>query len=908
MNQFFSWFHTALQRLRALFTSRRLDSEFDQELETHISLLTEENARRGMSPKEARDAALRSFGGVTQAKEDNREHRGFSRLESWLRDLRYAFQALRKNRGFSAVAVTTLALGIGANTAIFQLLDAVRICSLPVKNPNELVEIKLANTEGRRGGVNRFGQITNPLWQELRTHHDAFAGMLAWGETEFNLASGGESRYAHAILVSGDFFNVLGVAPTLGRVFTPADDQKGCGASAAVISHAFWQREFGGNPRVIGTKLSLDSHPVEIVGVTPPSFFGFEIGRSYDVAVPLCAEEALRGENSRLANGTSWWLVVVARLKPGSTINDASALLGSISSGTFQATLPANYPPESIKNYLGFRLIASPAGSGISQVRNDYTDSLWILLGASGLILLIACANLANIMLARGAARQREIGVRLALGASRARLLRQLMTESLLLSIVSATVGLWLARVLSQFMVSFLAGSGDPVFLDLRSDWRVLGFNAGLAILACVLFGLTAALRATACEPTIALKTASRTTAGREWFGMQRILVVAQVALSLALTAGALLFGRSLRNLVTQDAGFRQAGILLASLDFTRLNVATEQRITFAQRLLEHVQAIPGIQAAASADIIPLQGESWSNGVWMDGSDSSRRPETLFSRVSPDYFKALGIPFIAGRTFDFRDQATGPKVAIVNEEFVRRLTNGNSPIGKKFWRERTPREQQTLYEIVGVVRNTKYLDLRESFRPIVYLASSQDPLPDLSMQLVMRTDMSLADIRTALKHAMNAVSPQIAIDSDDFKTMIQSSLLRERLMATLSGFFGLLAILLATIGLYGVISYMVARRTAEIGIRMALGASRGNVLRLIMREASTLVLLGLAIGAVLALSLSRVAASLLYGLSASDPLSSFAAALLLAIVALAASHLPARRASRLDPLQALREE
>jgi len=898
-----------LWRLRTLFSSRRLDEDFGEEVRTHLALLTQYNISRGMTREEARSQALRSFGGVTQVREDNRRNRGFDHAEVLLRDLRYALHTLLKNPGFAAIAITTLALCIGANTAIFQLFDAVRIRTLPVKNPQELVEIKLTNSDNRRGSVSRFGQLTNPLWVRIRDQVQAFSGMFAWDESQFNLATSEDVRYAKAMMVSGDFFNVLGVSPLLGRVFTPADDLKGCGATGAVISYSFWQREFGGNPSVIGAKLSLDTHPVEIIGVTPASFFGMEVGQSYDVAVPLCAEDILLGERSRLADGATWSLVVMARLKPGSSLATANAELESVSPGIFQATLPANYPEESVKSYLAFKLGGYPAGGGMSKLRDDYASSLWLLLGASGLVLLIACANLANLMLARASSREREIAVRLALGASRGRLLRQLMTESLLLAALGSALGLWLARGLSGILVLFLDVNGDPVFLDLDFDWRILGFNAGLAILTCLLFGMTAALRASGMDPGAAMKSSGHTaTSTRQHFGLRKVLVVAQVSLSFVLLTGALLFARSLRNLLTVNAGFRQSGVVIASLDFSRLLLSPERRVTFKQELLDRFEVIPGINAAAATDVIPVGGSSWSNTVWMDGVESSRRVMSLFNRVSPDFFKALEVPFVAGRAFDNRDTAAGPKVAIVNEAFARQLTNGASPVGRRFWRQRTPREPQTLYEIVGLVKNTKYTQLREDFHPIAFLASSQDPHPDSDAQVLLRSDLPLADVRSSVKRAAAAISPQIVIDYDSLKTVIQDSILPERLMATLSGFFGLLAVVLASIGLHGVISYMVARRTGEIGIRMALGADRARVVGMMMGEASILLIVGLGFGGAMGFVAAGAAGSFLFGLKSSDPGTFALAATSLGVITLAAGYLPSRRAARLDPLAALRQE
>jgi len=823
-------------------------------------------------------------------------------------DLRYGARQLRLSPAFSIIALLSLALGIGANTAIFQLLDAVRIRALPVNSPQELAEVKLTNPDARRGSVNWYGQITYPVWEQIRDNQQAFSETFAWGKTSFNLANGGEARDAYALVASGSMFAVLGVHPILGRTFTPADDQKGCGASSAVISYAFWQREFGGDASVIGRKLTLNSHPVEIIGVTPASFYGLEVGRSFDMAVPLCAEPALKGEASRSNNPTWWWLSAMGRLKPGWTQDRATAQLESISSGIFTATLPPKYPEESVKGYLAFKLAAYPAGFGVSQLRNDYTSPLWLLLGTAGLVLLIACANLANLMLARASAREREIAVRLALGASRARLLRQLLVESLLLASVGSAFGLALARGLSGFLVSFLNTDGNPAFLDLNPDWRVLAFTTGLAVLTCLLFGLAPALRAMATSPGVVMKAGSRgLTASRERFGLRRILVVAQVALSLVLLVGALLFSRSLRNLLTVDAGFQQTGVLVVDMDLTHLNLPMERRVTFRRELLDRMRAIPGVESAATADVIPISGDAWGNSVWMEGSDEQQEKLIYFNRVSPGYFKTMKTPLLAGRDFGDHDTATAPKVAIVNEAFAQRLKQENL-VGKRFWRQQTPTQPQEMFEIVGVVKNTKYREMKETLSPIVYLVSSQDLHPDVFPQAVLRSSLPLADVSSSVKRTTAEVSPEIVISFDVLQTMVEGSLLRERLMATLSGFFGFLAALLATIGLYGVMSYMVARRTNEIGIRMALGADRINVLSMVLKEAGILLFVGLALGTGLALLAGRSAGAMLFGLQPHDPLTLVLAMSLLAAVAVASSYLPARRASRLDPIVALREE
>lgn len=895
-------------RFRALFRSRQVHDEITEELRFHIEQRTQENIRRGMSPDQARREARLSFGHFTQIEEQGYGVRGGGWIESFLRDFRYGLRALHKSPGFTTVALLSLALGIGANTAIFQLLDAVRIRTLPVRDPQGLAEVKIGDNFGRRGSVYAYGQITNPLWEQIRDNQQSFSEIFAWGKRSYNLANGGEVRNAHAILVSGSFFDVLGVSPVLGRLFTPADDRRGCGSPGTIISYSFWQREFAGDSGVVGRKLSLESHPLEIIGVTPPGFFGLEVGQSFDVAVPICGEALLEGEESDLDNGTAWWLVVIGRLKPGWSMERATSQLGSISPGIFKASLPSNYPPESIQTYLTFKLGAFPAGMGSSQLRTLYSAPLVLLLVTAGLVLLIACANLANLMLARASAREREISVRLALGASRLRLLRQLMTESLLMALAGSLLGLGLARLLSGFLVSFLATNDDSTFVDLNFDWRVLGFTAGLAVLTCVLFGLAPAIRSARSDLGVMMKGIRAATSHRERSGLRKTLVIAQISLSLMLLVGALLFSRSLRNLLNLDPGFQQNGVLAASLDLSHLNLPKERRIAFRRELVDRLQSIPGVAAAASTDVIPMSGNSWSNNAWMESTNYSSAKEILFNRVSPAYFKTLQQPLLAGRTFSDQDIAAAPKVAMVNEEFARQIANGTNPVGKRFWRQRTPYEPETLYEIVGLVKNAKYRDLREDFPPTAFLAASQDPRPDLALRTVIRSSLPTADLVASVKNALAGVSPAISVDFDGLQPMIQRSLLRERLMATLSGFFGFLAALLAAIGLYGVISYMVARRTTEIGIRMALGADRTSVLTMILREALILIAVSLCIGTGLTLILTKAASSLLFGLKPHDPFTLTVALLLLAIIAIAASYLPARRATKVDPMVALRCE
>jgi len=830
-------------------------------------------------------------------------------MRTLLQDLRYGIRALVKSPAFTVVAVLTLALGIGANTAIFQLIDAVRLRTIPVKDPQRLAIVRIADRSWSSGSFySAYSQLTFPLWEQIRKRQEAFSAIGAWGTDDFNLATGGEVHYAHGMWVSGDFFRTLGVQPVVGRLLSDSDDQPGCGVQGVDISYRFWQRQFGGDASVIGRKLTLNGYPFQIIGVTQPAFYGVVVGQSFDVALPICSEPVINGEDTRLNLRYSWWLASVGRLKPGWTLAQATAQLEAITPAVLQETIPSeHYDAEGVKKYLAYKFAAFPAGTGFSRLREDSGTPLWLLLGISGLVLLIACANLANLMLARAGAREREIAVRLALGASRGRLIRQLLGESLLLAGAGATFGALLAGALSNLLVSFISTPNNPIFLDMAFDWRMLGFTAGLAALTTILFGLTPAWRATAMAPSAVLKTGGRgMTASRERFGIRRILVTAQVALSFVLLVSALLFVRSLRNLLTLDAGFQQNGILVAGVDFTRLNIAVDRRTEFGRDLLDKLRRLPGVDAAAQTQIVPLGG--WSSNNTVLGPAGEKLKNTWISRVGPGYFQTLETPLLAGRDFDARDTFTSPKVAIVNQAFVKQFLNGADPLGKTFRLQARPGKPVPLYEIVGLAKNGKYRDLHEEFLPTAYFPISQDEHPELSTFFLIRSGNSLPALLAALSSTIAAVSPQIDIDFRVFKTQIHESLLQDELMAVLSGFFGFLAALLAAIGLYGVISYGVSQRTNEIGIRMALGAQQRDVLNLILREAAILLAVGLAVGCALALASARAASSLLFGLKARDPLTLAIALVTLSAVAALASFLPAYRASRLDPMAALHYE
>ena len=890
------------------FRRTHWDDERRRELESYLELETDENVARGMPPDEARAAARRKLGNTTLVREEIFDMNTMKYLDAAWRDLRHGLRLLRLNPGFAIVAILSLTLGIGANTAIFQLLDALRIRTLPVDRPEQLVEIRIANaTKGRTGSfMGRRAMLTNPLFEQIREKQQVFSGLAAWGATRLNMADGGEARLAAGIWVNGEFFETLHVRPLIGRLLTAADDRRGCAAPPAVVSYGFWQRELGGQASALGRPLRLEGHEYEIVGVMPPQFFGLEVGRTFDVALPLCAEPLTR-DPSGLDQPDVWFLAAFGRLKPGMTREQATAQLAAISPAIFQSTLPPRYVQDNVDDYLGFKLAAFPAGTGVSSLRRDYETPLWLLLATAGLILVIACANLANLMLARATAREREIAVRLAIGASRSRVVHQLLAESLLLSVIGATGGFVLAQGLSEFLAGFLSTAGNPLFIDLSMDWRVFAFTGGLAIATCLVFGLAPAIRVTAGEPGAAMKAGSRgTTDSRERFGLRRTLVVVQVALSLVLVVGALLFVRSLRNLIALDAGFRQDGILIATIDLQRAQVPEGARRAALDDLTDRLRRLPGVDAGAAALIVPLSGAGWNTRVIIDGT--VRKKSVNLNRVGSGYFGTMGTPMLAGRDFGLHDTTASTKVAIVTEQFAKTFFAGGNPVGRRFQIETGKGIERPVYEIVGLVKDAKYSDLREEFMPIAFLPTMQEEKPDPGFEMVLRSGAPLATLTSEVTAAVTAAYPNGVVQFHTLNSYVADSLTRERLMATLSGFFGLLAAVLATVGLYGVMAYMVERRRNEIGIRLALGAERRDVIAMIMREAALLVGAGLLVGGIAAMGAARWAGALLFGLTPKDPQTFALAVAVLTIVGVVASYIPAWRASRLEPIAALHED
>lgn len=829
-------------------------------------------------------------------------------------DLRFGMRMLAKAPGFAAIAVLTLALGIGANTAIFQLIDAVRLRTLPVRDPETLAIVHLNRNHWASGNFNGpYAEYTYPLWQQIRQRQQAFSSIAAWGGDSLNLAAGGEVDYARSMWVSGEFFRALGVQPFLGRLLSNEDDQPGC-AGGVDLSYAFWQRRYGGAANVIGKTLTLEGHEFPILGVTPPSFYGVAVGDRFDLAVPVCVEAIVLGENSRITSAGArrdWWLSVFGRLKPGWTLARATAQFNSFASAALRETVPTQYDAEMVKHYLAYTLEARPAANGFSSLREDASTPLWLLLGLSGLVLLIACANLANLLLARAGAREREVAVRLALGASRGRLIGQLLSECGLLAVAGTICGGLLAAGLSRALVAFISTPDNPIFLDMPPDWRVLGFAAGLAVLTTVLFGLVPAFRAGSAPPGSVLKAGGRgMTAGRDRFRLQRILVASQVALSLVLLAGALLFARSLQNLMSRNLGFRQNGVLVVNANFTPLKLPEAQGSSFTLNLLDRIRAIPGVAAAAISNRSPISGNT-SNELVLDKNGNHPNGAAFLDYVSPGYFETMEMPILLGRDFNDNDTATSPKVVIVNQAFVKKFLNGaKQPVGDELRVWEPPGQAEPYYTVVGVVKDSVYDDIHAPVQPVMYFPRTElePPFSYSGAVFLVRSKLGAAGLLNSVKGAIAGVNPEINIQFKLLPAQIRESLVQDELMATLCGFFGGLAVLLAAIGLYGVISYTVSQRTNEMGIRMALGARRADLLLLILGEVGVLILAGAAVGTALTLAGGKAANSLLFGLKARDPAMLALAVFLLAAIGFAASFVPARRASRMDPMAALRYE
>jgi len=901
------WFHVVPLRFRSILRRNRVEQELDEEIRFHLEQAVEEQIARGVPPDEARYAALRAMDGVEQQKERCRDTRRVRFVENAVQDVRYALRVMRRSPGFTAVAVVSLALGIGANAAMFQLLDALGLRSLPIERPHELAEVRIAG--GNRGfglNENSNSQMTHPLWEQLRNHQQAFAGLFAWGDTNARAGRGAEMRSVRLLWVSGEMFPVLGIRAGLGRLFTQADDYRGCGVQSVVISDAFWRSDFGASASAIGAQLPVLDRSVEVIGVTPPEFFGLEVGRQFDIALPICAS-AVWG--NAIDQRNTFWLTVMGRLKPGWTLARAAAHVDALSPGLIEATLPPGYDADGTARYRSFRLTAVSAARGASEWRDRYERALWWLLGTTGIVLLIACANISNLLLARASATEREVAMRVALGATRARLAAQMLVEGVLLAAAGAIAGAALAAGMSRALIATLTTERDRLHLEVPLDWRVLAFTAAVALAACAAFALVPALRSSQADPAAAMQAGARGSTANRRGSFQRVLVAAQIALALVLLVGAVLFVRSFRNLTSVDTGLREDGVVFANVGtLLKSRPTADQILAFEEQVLERIRSTPRVESAAATTQFPLNGSSWTQGILVTEADGAHRRSAKFTYVSPGYFSTLGIPLRAGRDFLDADTATSRRIAIVNDTFVRRYVGGPNALGTIVRTTAEPRFPEATYEVVGVVADTKYASLRDEVPPIAYVPITQHPSLRPWPGLVIHSAAAPADVIPEIRRRVSALDPTIVMGFTVFSAQMRDRLVRERTMAWLAGSLGALATLLSMIGLYGVIAYMAARRRQEIGIRRALGASRSTIVRLILAETAVTLSVGLPVGLVAAWTIVRSADALLFGLSATDPRTLAASVCLLAAVAVAASAVPAVRASRVDPMHALRCE
>jgi putative ABC transport system permease protein len=690
-------------------------------------------------------------------------------------------------------------------------------------------------------------------------------------------------------------------------MLTAGDDSRGC-RPTAVLSNSFWRHEYAARTDVIGDTIVLDDHPFDIAGVLGPGFNGVSVGGSIDVYAPICSEALVRGGNSVIDRRDNWWLYVIGRPRAGVSPEQITARLNVLAPEILEATVTAHWNLEQQAGYVKRSFDARPAANGLSSVRDTYRTALSVLIVVTALVLLIACANVANLLLARSAARQREIALRIALGVSRGRLIRQLLTENLLLSLAGAFLGVLLADWGVRVPIGLLSSAGSQIVLDLAPDSRSLAFTAGVAILTGLVFGLAPVWRATHIDPLLALKADARGVISGGRFGLSKALVVAQVALSFVLVAGAALMLSTFVRLEAVDPGFEREHILLASVDIRGAHYPADGAAVAFGAILDRLRSLPGVRSASSSELTPISGGSWNETLEVEGYASKEKSDTLvfFNRVSDGFFTTLGQPLVAGRDFDAHDTLTSSRVAVVNQTMAKRFFRDQNPIGRHYRVEAGTRLGPWV-QIVGVVQDAKYRTLREDALPTAYIPISQVE-PFFYRTFELRSAGPPAALVASVKSAIIDISPNVSFEFNTLAAQVDKSITRERLLADLSGFFGALALLLATVGLYGVMSYTASKRRGEIGVRLALGAERSNVLRGILREAYVLIAGGLLIGVSAWFAATRFIGSFLYGVTASDPVTLGIAAGLLATAAIMAGYIPARRASRLDPMIALREE
>jgi predicted permease len=887
-------------RLFNVVRGDRLIHEIDEEFESHVA----DAVAEGRDSAEAR----RAFGAALRHREASRDIRRVMWLDDFLMDLRYAARTLARQPGFLAAAVLSLGLGIGANTAIFSLIDAVMLRAMPVSEPQQLVQITRSYAGGQTGG-----NFSYPLFEYLRDGNHVFSGLFAQSSSvnRVRIDVHGVTERVNAALVSGSYHAVLGMTAATGRLLVAEDDVPGAPA-VAVISYRYWQRHFARDPSVVGATFSLESAAVTIVGVTPPEFFGTLPGTDPDLTLPLSMARLVRGGDDmwRRLDGYNF-LSVMARLRAGTRSDHAAAELRTIFSNRLQAQASRTHDPNERRRILGQGVGLVSARSGFIWLRLRFSEPLLILMVIVALVLLLACANLSSLILARAAARQREILVRCAIGAGRGRLIRQFLTESLVLAVLGSLAGVVLAIWFGSGLVAMMA-NGGTLMLQTTPDWRLFVFMGSITVATCLLVGLVPSLQAGRTNVRAAL-TDVRGGARR---GLGKALVIGQIAISLILLVGATLFVGTLIKLYSIDAGFRRQGILTFILD-TQEKPDTPHRLAVEAELLQRIGHLPGVASTSAAQILFISGGGWNGSVHVEGYTPAANEELIadFNAVAPGFFDTTGTPIIAGRDFDERDLQSSTlvdpasalpagRVAIINERFAKAYFADRSPLGRHLTVGRAPYE----YEIVGISGNAKYLDLKEAFPKTVYfaLAQKRQGAPTLLVHTASENPMWVVpQVETVLRN----IDPAMRLGSvRTFAEQVDRSILNERIMATLGAFFGVLALIVACLGIFGVVAFQVAQRTREFGIRMALGATQRRVTGLVLRDVSVMLLIGCAVGVATAAGLTRVVKSLLFGVTPTDPAIFLFAITLLAVASFGAGYAPAWRAARVDPTVALRHE
>jgi putative ABC transport system permease protein len=888
-----------------LWSRRRREEELDEELRSHFRLAVQERIERGESPEEAEAAVRREFGNVGLVKEVTRQMWGWVWLEQLIQDLKYGLRSLRRAPGFTVVAVLALALGIGANTAIFSVINSLLLRPLPYRQPDQLMKVHQAAPDPSKGILSSVWAY--PRFDMLRTQSQSFAAIAGYTQNAYNLTGTDEPERLQVEMVSASYFPLLGVEASAGRTFTAEEDKVAGANQAAILSYSLWQRRFGGERQVLGQAIELDKHTFTIVGVMPQGFRG-QNGTA-DAWVTMAAAPLLRNPRI-LTNANNYWFQVIARLKDGVTTAQAQAEMPLISERIEQQY------PESRQTWQRGTKVVTITPLQAAKVDPAIKKSFLILLAAVGMVLLIACANVANLLLARGVVRRREFAVRAAIGAGRLRLMRQLVTESLLLSLLSGVVGvlfaLWGLDLIKNFRPSddaqfWTSYARTFDFFNIRLDWRVLAFNFLLALLTGILFGLLPALQSSRVNFNDALKEgAGGTPAGfhrLRQLSSRNLLVILEVALSLVLLTGAGLMMKSLARLQAVNLGFDPENVLTMAVP------SRDAKLNFYEQLLTRVKALPGVEAASLGSTAPLLGHASMTSMEIEGRAVDEDIGVGLHTVSPDYFKTLRIPLIRGRVFTEQDRAGAPRVALINQTAAAQLFRGEDPLGKRLKLPMTPEYEtsEKSVEIVGVVADARYGRLEGTVEPDVYLSSWQPT--DAAQTLILRTGANPSEMAAAVRREVLALDKNVPLAS--IRTMAERTAevtSRARFITFLLGLFAGLGLLLAAIGIYGVIAYSVTARTREMGIRIALGARASHVLRLVMLDGLVLIAVGIAVGLLATWISVRVLKSQLYEVSVNDPLIFAIVLLLLACVALLASFIPARRATKVDPVVALKCE